>query len=300
MSIYNYPLFIIKPIALLGRYFPKAMLQLRFYRKTGRKYDLKNPQKLQDYSIAKLFDPTTDLQRYAMFADKYEVREYIKEKIGEQYLTRLYGVYKRAEDIDFDALPDKFVLKTNNGCGNNIIVRDKSELNVKETRKKLDYWLHFPYGNLTGQTHYSLIPPRIIAEGLLEQNNKDKEALPCDYKFFCFMGKPYYVLYYEGRRPNGHITPNMLFDMEWNPHPEAVLRPTDHDIPCPQSFELMTRLVTKIAQDVDFARIDFYEIDGNPIFGEITLTPDIDTNIRPQFDKLIDLPAQYYKQIDNM
>ena len=77
MSIYNYPLFIIKPIALLGRYFPKAMLQLRFYRKTGRKYDLKNPQKLQDYSIAKLFDPTTDLQRYAMFADKYEVREYI-------------------------------------------------------------------------------------------------------------------------------------------------------------------------------------------------------------------------------
>lgn len=118
---------------------------------------------------------------------KYEVREYIKGKIGEQYLTRLYGVYKRAEDIDFDALPDKFVLKTNNGCGNNIIVRDKSELNVKETRKKLDYWLHFPYGDLTGQIHYSLIPPRIIAEAFSNKIIKTKRLYPAITNFFCFM-----------------------------------------------------------------------------------------------------------------
>lgn len=290
MSIYNYPLFVVKPIALFGKWFPKTMLQLRFYKKSGRKYNLKKPQKLQDYSIAKLFDPTTDLRQYAMFADKYEVRKYIEQKIGSQYLTQLYGVYKRAKDIDFDVLPDKFVLKTNNGCGNNIIVRDKASLNVKDVRKKLDYWLHFPYGNLTGQIHYSLIPPRIIAESLLEQSPKDKEALPNDYKFFCFKGKPYYVLYYEGRKLNSHIAPSMLFDMDWNPYPEAILHTADHNIPRPQSFELMTQLVTKLAEDIDFARIDFYEIDGKPIFGEITLTPTI--SIRPEFDKLIDLPSR--------
>lgn len=289
MSIYNYPLFIIKPIALLGHYFPKAILQLRFYKKTGRKYNLKNPQKLQDYSIAKLFDKTTDLQQYAMFADKYRVRNYVEQKIGAQYLTPLYGVYEQADDINFDLLPDKFVLKTNNGCGNNIIVRDKSKLNIKETRKKLNYWLHFPYGDLTGQIHYALIPPRIIAESYLEQDKDYPNSLPCDYKFFCFKGKPYYILYYEGRKLNSHIAPNMLFDMDWNPHPEAILHPANHSIPRPQSLELMTQLVTKIAQDIDFARIDFYEIDGKPIFGEITLTPTI--SIRPEFKGLIDLPS---------
>lgn len=292
MGIYNYPLFIVKPIALLGRWFPKTMLQLRFYRKTGCTYNLRDPQKLQDYSIAKLFDKTTDLQRYAMFADKYEVRKYIEQKIGSQYLTQLYGVYERVEDIDFDALPDKFVLKTNNGCGNNFIVRDKSKLNIAEARKKLNYWLHFPYGDLTGQIHYALIPPRIIAESFLEQDKNNDESLPCDYKFFCFKGRAYYILYYEGRKQNGHITPNMLFDLEWKALPQAVLRPTTHDIPCPKSFDLMKQLVTKLAEGIDFARIDFYEIDGKPIFGEITLTPDIDTNICPDFYDLINLPSR--------
>lgn len=86
MSIYNFPLFIVKPVAWWGHCFPKAMLQLRFYRKTGRKYNLRKPEKLQDYSIAKLFDKSTDLQQYAMFADKYKVREYVEQRIGSQYL----------------------------------------------------------------------------------------------------------------------------------------------------------------------------------------------------------------------
>ena len=292
MSIYNFPLFIVKPIAWWGHCFPKAMLQLRFYRKTGRKYNLCKPEKLQDYSIAKLFDKSTDLQQYAMFADKYKVREYVEQRIGSQYLTQLYGVYEHADEINFDKLPDQFVLKTNNGCGNNIIVRDKSELDTTAARKKLDYWIRFPYGDLTGQIHYALIPPRIIAESYLEQDKNNPDNLPCDYKFFCFKGKPYYILYYEGRKINGHITPNMLFDMDWTPLPEAVLRPTTHDIPKPVSFDEMKELATKLAQDIDFARIDFYEINGRPIFGEITLTPDIDTNIHPDFDRLIGLPSR--------
>lgn len=154
-------------------------------------------------------------------------------------------------------MPDQFVLKTNNGCGNNIIVRDKSELDTTATRKKLDYLDSFSLRRHYRTDSLCAYPPRIIAESYLEQDKNNPDNLPCDYKFFCFKGKPYYILYYEGRKINGHITPNMLFDMDWTPLPEAVLRPTTHDIPKPVSFDEMKELATKLAQGIDFARHRF-------------------------------------------
>ena len=121
-------------------------------------------------------------------------------------------------------------MKTNNGCGTNLIVHDKSRLDTASESKRLHRWLHFPYGQLSGQCHYSLIPPRIFAEEFLPFP-KSQGNLPPDYKIFCFFGEPKFILYYEGRTTNGHVTPNMVFDFEWRARPEAVLRPVSHPAP---------------------------------------------------------------------
>lgn len=281
MGIYNLPLFIVKPISLINRFMPKLVLNVRYYSHNKCFINWKNPRNLHEYALSLLFNTTTDIEEYARLADKVSVRDFVSQLIGEQYLTRLYGVYGSSKDINLDELPDSFVVKTNNGCGNNIIVRDKRTFN-EGSRIQLDYWLQFPYGDLTGQKHYSRIKPLIFVEELLRQTD-DADVLPYDYKFFCINGEPKYVLYYEGRTENQHVTPNMLFDLNWTPLPQAVLRPTTHNIPKPKSFDEMLICVKRLCAGFKFVRVDFYEIDGRPVFGEMTFTPDILVNIHESF-----------------
>ena len=148
--------------------------------------------------------------------------------------------------------------------------------------------MKFPYGDLTGQIHYSMIKPLILAENYLKQSI-ESDILPYDYKFFCYKGQPKYVLYYEGRSLNGHVTPNMLFDMTWNPIPQAVIRPLDREIPKPSSFAEMIECVKKLCVGFDFVRVDFYEINNRPVFGEMTFTPDILVNVKRDYKNLMDM-----------
>ena len=188
MGIYNLPLFIVKPISLINRFMPKLVLNVRYYSHNKCFINWKNPRNLHEYALSLLFNTTTDIEEYARLADKVSVRDFVSQLIGEQYLTRLYGVYGSSKDINLDELPDSFVVKTNNGCGNNIIVRDKRTFN-EGSRIQLDYWLQFPYGDLTGQKHYSRIKPLIFVEELLRQTD-DMDVLPYDYKFFCINDSP--------------------------------------------------------------------------------------------------------------
>lgn len=288
MNIYNFPLWVIKPLSLIGKRFPKQVIDWRYYRQNKCWIDWEHPRNIHEYSIVQYFKPDTNLKLFGQLADKVGVRDFVRERIGEQYLTKLYGVYHSVPEIDFNVLPDRFVLKTNNGCGNNVIVRDKRLMDQKEVRKRLQRWLQFPYGDLTGQIHYSLIKPLILAEEYLEQV-KGKDMLPYDYKFFCYKGKPLYILYYEGRRLNGHFTPNMLYDMNWNPIADAVKRPIDHPVDIPVSFEEMKRCVANLCFGFDFVRVDFYEVNNRPVFGEMTFTPDISLYINKDFYPLMDL-----------
>lgn len=294
MGIFNAPLWIVRPLAKVFRLCPRRILSLRYYKATKHFINWKSPRNIQEFSCCQLFDKNTDVVRLASLADKVAVRDYVKAIIGEQYLTKLFGVWTSPVDIDFEALPHSFVLKTNNGCASNIIVKDKSKIDEAQVRQKLAYWLKFPYGDLTGQIHYSKIKPLILAENFLRQSTTS-DILPYDYKFFCYKGEPKYILFYEGRSVNGHLTPNMLYDLEWRSIPHAVVRPIDHEVPKPASLDEMIMCVQKLCKGFDFVRVDFYEINNRPVFGEMTFTPDILTNIKSEYVDLMQLHSNRQK-----
>ncbi len=276
---------ILKLMALLTSKMPKTILGFRYWRWTGSKINWDKPKNLQEFAIANMIEATKDkplLRHYGDLADKIKVREYVKERIGkENVLPQLYGTWDCEEDIDWSSLPDKFVLKTNNGCGTNILVRDKSKLDIEATKAQLKKWLRFPYGELSGQVHYAQIRPRILAEELYELKGEG-EKLPQDYKFFCFDGMPRFILYYEDRKVNGHVTPNMAFDMDWQPIANVVKRPISHKIKRPASLSQMIAAAKALSAGLPFARIDFYDINGECRFGEVTLTPDVNTYFTAQ------------------
>ena len=253
---------------------PKLVYMLRRFLRDFSILNVKKPRNLSDKIIQMSLQNTSE--EWSILADKYAVREVVKERIGEQYLVPLYGVYDKVEDIDYDKLPNSFVLKTNNGCATNIIVKDKSKLDIVEVNKKLNKWLKYPYGALTGQIHYSKIKPRVIAEKLLEQ--KGEESL-IDYKFYCVDGEPLCLNVAKNRKQNSHKFKLMFFDINWNEILEYVSEADGFelikDMPKPESFDLMVELVRKLARGYKFVRIDLYEIDGHPYFGEYTFTPGI-------------------------
>ena len=277
MNIYKFPLGAVYPIAFIGKRFPRFMVNFRQWLKTKQRINWKNPQNMQEYVYAQLFDKKTDLNLFGLVADKYEVREYIKKQIGEQYLNEIYGAWENANDINFSELPEKFVLKTNNGCATNIFIKNKEDINESLIKKTLNNWLKVPYGDATGQIHYSRIKPMIIAEKFMQQSKEVSTNDLIDYKFYCINGKPTYVLICTNRSERSHTFDAMVFDMNWEKLPNFVSKKFSQiqSMEKPVSFEEMKKVVGKLAQPFKFARIDFYEIDGHPIFGEITMTPNM-------------------------
>ncbi len=286
---------IASPLAGFLGHHPRFILSLKYYRSYHRKINLKNPELFHDKIIwMSLF---SDTSKWSELADKYSVRDYVKNTIGEQYLTKLYGVYESPEDIDFDALPNQFVLKTNNGCTSNIIVRDKSKLDIEIAKSKLRYWLKMPYGELSGQPHYTkIIPKRIIAEELLVQPECPDGSL-FDYKFNCFDGVPVSCVAYPERKEGTHEMSKMVYDMDWNPHPEYYdpTKPVSlKTMPKPDGFEEMRAIASKLSQGFPFVRVDLYSIGGRLVFGELTFTPGINAFYSLEYQKelgaMIQLP----------
>lgn len=288
MSIFNSPLWIVRPLSKIFKLFPRVILSLRYFKLTHRFINWRHPRNIQEYEFCQLFDKNTNISLFAQLADKVKVRSFVEERIGSQYLTQLFDTWESPFDISFEKLPNTFVLKTNNGCGNNIIVKNKYDVDKADVIKKLSYWIKFPYGDLTGQIHYSMIKPLILAESYLRQSH-ESDILPYDYKFFCYKGYPKYILYYEGRSLNGHITPNMLFDTSWTAIPQAVIRPLERKIPKPSSFDEMLECVKRLCVGFDFVRVDFYEINNRPVFGEMTFTPDILDYVRQDYKDLMEI-----------
>lgn len=251
---------------LKGQDYLKEMAKW-FYAKTGEKLELVNPitfdQKMQ---WLKIYDKNP---QKAVLADKYLVREWVKEKIGEKYLVPLIGVWDRAADIDFDVLPQRFALKCNHGSGWNIIVHDKSRLDIDAARKKLDEWMHKSFAYECGfELHYNDIVPKIIAEEYIENNGGEIN----DYKCYCFGGKFYYVQYIVNRNSGMKLA---FYDRNWkkqsfyNDHPQI-----DFEVPKPDNLDELVMLAENLAEGFPFVRVDFYRLNNGELkFGEMTFTP---------------------------
>ena len=243
-------------------------LKYVFWKRFGRNLPLGNPQTFTEkIQWLKLYDRNPS---HTLKADKYSVRDFVKNTIGEQHLVKLYGVWDRAEDIDFDALPDRFVLKANHGCGWNIICSDKSQLDRKETVKKLNEWLNINYYDLSGSAEwvYKNIQPRIICEEFLEANT---EWGLLDYKIFCFNGQPTLVKVVFDRFGEGTVN---IYDTLWNRLPVTYMYPPNMaDAPPPPCLKEMLQLASSLAKDIPFVRVDFYDHNGKIIFGEMTFYP---------------------------
>lgn len=244
----------------------KSMIKLQYRISQKRKLNLKNPQrfteKLQCYKLYHR-DPLM-----VQCSDKYMVRDYIASKGLEEILIPLYGVYDRAEDINFDDLPEKFVLKTNNGSHTNIICEDKSKLDIDLTKKTLNEWINAWNGKMGREWAYHDIKPKIICEKFLE---KDESGDLVDYKFFCFNGKPF-SLYVIVERFLSSGMKLGIFDTHFNqlPYKRRDINRLAANISKPKNFDCMTRIAEILSEGFPHVRVDLYNIDGKIYFGELT------------------------------
>lgn len=221
----------------------------------------------------------TDTSEWTRCADKFLVRDYVKECGLEDLLIPLLGKWDNADEIDFDQLPDQFVIKTNHSCGTNIIVTDKSKLDIPTARQKLNNWLSIPYGYSGMQLHYTKIKPCIIAEELLIEDEEQKKLSPkslIDYKFFCCDGNPEYIWVAYNRSHSTGVDMT-LYDLNWKKHTEHIVTSdyytySDVDVPKPKSLDVMIQAAKILSKKFPEVRVDFYEIDGKPYFGELTFT----------------------------
>ncbi len=270
---------IMTPLANFCANHQKLMLSLRYFKEYRKLPNIEHPKLFHE----KLFYLAchTDTAMWTKLADKYLVRDYISSLCGEQLLTKLYGVWDKAEDIDYSLLPNSFVIKANNGCASVILVRDKSKLDIDQANQNLNYWLKLRFGDISGQTHYSSIQPKIIAEELLVQDG-DPNKMLVDYKISCFNGEPKFVSVFSNRTMYTHQVNEMLYDMQWNAHPEWYDETNAHlreacSIECPSCWEEMKRIAKTLSKGFKYCRVDLYVIKGRPIFGELTFTPGLNT-----------------------
>lgn len=262
---------LLMPFAGVLKHMQKNILGIRFYSRYKRCVQWKHPQSFYDKIMWMSCNADTSL--WTWLADKYRVREFVAARCGEQLLTHLYGVYDDTSEINYDALPASFVMKTNNGCTSNMLVRDKRSMNVAAVNRQFDKWMKYPYGELTGQLHYAAIEPKIIVEELLKQNDAPDAPL-IDYKFYCFNGEPLYCFVVSDRKFNTHNISRMIYDMEWIAHPELFRTNSDmKEISCPSCFEEMKSVARKLSEDINFVRVDLYEVNGRVVFGEMTFMP---------------------------
>lgn len=253
----------------LGKYIlgDKLLIKIRFYFRLKRKVNLSSPvfynDKIQWLKL-NWYDPQAIL-----CADKYSVREFVKEKIGESYLNKIYGVFDSVDDIDIAKLPKSFVLKSTHGTGEVIIVKDKNKVDWNHAKKEMRKWLKSNIYWTTREWVYKDIKPRIICEKyLIDEELEDLR----DYKIFCFNGEPKIIQVHMdrfGEHKKQH------YDTEWNLLNLKTNYNTDVEssIKPPEQLVEMLRLSEKLSEDFPHVRVDLYIVNNKIIFGELTFFP---------------------------
>lgn len=247
------------------------MLNIQYYIKLNRKLNIRTPKRFTEW-----------IQWYKAYyrnpvmhkcVDKYDVREYVAGKGLEDILIPNYGIFNRAEDINFNNLPGKFIIKTTDGSGgeNVVICKDKGALNIKDTIRNLDLWLGKKDINAGREWAYTgMKQSRIIIEDYLENPIEPEAGIP-DYKILCFGGRPMYIIY-DCDRFIEHK--RNVYDTEWNRiYVDTDCNQKDADIPAPKKLNEMLGIAAKLSEDFPFVRVDLYNIDDKIYFGELTFYP---------------------------
>lgn len=270
--------FFIAVLAHFGTWLPDVMYLKILYRlKMGYDLDLKTPRTFTEkLQWLKVYDYKPE---YTKMVDKLAAKDYVASRIGEEYIIPTLGVWDRVEDIDWDSLPDQFVLKTTHGGGGGgvVVCSDKKHFDKAKAIKKLQTSMHSNAGKTYRERPYLNVPRKIIAEKFMAERKAKENAkisdLP-DYKFFCFNGEPYYCQVIRDRHTKETID---FYDMEWNHMPFVGLNPVARNgvepVVKPLHLEVMKDICRKLSKDMKFARIDLYVIDDKIYFGEITLYP---------------------------
>ena len=254
---------------------PQVYISKKWKRYMGYSLDWDHPRDLNEKIQWLLVNG--DISEWTRLADKYQVREYVREKGLEELLVPMLGVWTDAEQIDFDRLPDKFVLKCTHDCGSTVVV-DKAgrDFNQAAICWKMNEYLRRNYGD-NGEMHYRGIPPRIIAEAFLEMTEAEKAVSTShiDYKVWCFDGKPCYVNCFYNRTKLSVMLD--VYDLDWQYHPEYVVSHGHYRsgaglIGRPASLPEMLEAAATLSKGFPEVRIDFYDIDGRLYFGEMTFT----------------------------
>ena len=243
----------------------KAYLKYFYKKNIGKKLNLENPisynEKLQ---WLKIYD-RKDI--YTTMVDKYEVKDYVSKIIGKQFIIPTIGVYDTFDEIDFNKLPNQFVIKCTHDSGGLVICKDKKTLNIEEAKKKINKCLKNNFYYTGREWPYKNVKPRIIIEEYME-DKADKELR--DYKFFCFNGH-YKVIFIATNRQGDGDTYFDFFDRDFNHLPFTNGHPNAPKLPHkPKKYEEMIELAEKISKGIPQVRIDFYEVNGRVYFGEAT------------------------------
>ncbi len=247
----------------------ETYLKLRYNCIMGKKLNLDNPvtynEKLQ---WLKLYDRKPE---YTKMVDKYEAKKYVADIIGEEYIIPTLGVWDNVNDIDFDTLPNQFVLKCTHDSGGIVICKDKATFDIENAKNTLNHFLNRNFYSVHREWPYKDVQPRIIAEKYMEdESGKDLK----DYKFFCFNGEPKLLYISEGL--SDHSTAKISFaDMDYNiaEFKRNDFKPFDELPKKPINFEKMKELAKVLSKDRAFIRVDFYEINKKIFFGELTFFP---------------------------
>lgn len=253
--------------------------RLKFRKNLGRWPDMRNPKSFNEklcYLKMHRREPVM-----SVMVDKHEAKQYVSQRIGEQYIIPTLGLWSSAEDIDFEGLPDKFVIKGTHDSGGVVVCRDKAKLNLHEVREKMRRSLKRDFYAITREWPYKNVQHRIIAEAYIQQSDGGLT----DYKFFCFDGYVDCVMVCLDRHLGD--TKFYFFDKDWNflrLNKRGQAAPEGFTLPKPEGIDEMFRIASELSKGHPFLRVDLYNVDGKIYFGELTFFPDggVDPNLLPE------------------
>lgn len=282
--------FFVRQISLLS---PRLFFTLAYLHNRSKWPNLAKPKDLSEIWVRKVVDG--EINKLSYLADKYAVRKYVENKGLSHILTPLISVYKSPEEIDFDALPNRFAMKANYGAGYNVICTDKSLIRKDDLIKEVSEWF-IPKHYSESEQHYNLIKPCVVAEEFIDDGTG---GFPIDYKFLCIHGKVHCVLGVSGREDGeGCYLP---YSTKWEPLYDYYRgnAKAKQLLKRPDNLDQMIEVASKLAGEIDLVRVDLYSNGSQIWFGEITLTPS-GCIFHRWTQKALDVMGEIYRKSDKL